>query len=142
MVILTPTQPVGSGRPQGESNPVPPHQESCALLSYRAPRCFGCVAAFIYICIYTHTFQYRSCSLLPKGDKIQQSSSESSRICKSSRLLFSTLPVSNSYNTSSSFQILTYSRIWMSLIQKPITMFRTPLLKHTDLDLEETSKIF
>ena len=30
-IILTPTQPVGSGRPQGESNPGPPHQ-----LSYRA----------------------------------------------------------------------------------------------------------
>ena len=32
-IILTPTQPVGSGRPQGESNPVPPHQESRALLT-------------------------------------------------------------------------------------------------------------
>ena len=30
-IILTPTQPVGSGRPQRESNPVPPHQESYAL---------------------------------------------------------------------------------------------------------------
>ena len=30
-VILTPTQPVGSGRPQQESNPGPPHQESRAL---------------------------------------------------------------------------------------------------------------
>ena len=30
-VILTPTQPVGSGRPQRESNPGPPHQESRAL---------------------------------------------------------------------------------------------------------------
>ena len=30
-IILTPTQPVGSGRPQRESNPGPPHQESCAL---------------------------------------------------------------------------------------------------------------
>ena len=39
IVILTPTQPVGSGRPQRESNPGPPHQESRALptLSYRAP---------------------------------------------------------------------------------------------------------
>ena len=38
-IILTPTQPVGSGRPQRESNPGPPHQESRALLlSYRAPR--------------------------------------------------------------------------------------------------------
>ena len=40
-IILTPTQPVGSGRPQRESNPGPPHQESRALalyrLSYRAP---------------------------------------------------------------------------------------------------------
>ena len=30
-IILTPTQPVGSGRPQRESNPAPPHQESRAL---------------------------------------------------------------------------------------------------------------
>ena len=30
-IILTPTQPVGSGRPQGESNPGPPDQESRAL---------------------------------------------------------------------------------------------------------------
>ena len=38
-IILTPTQPVGSGRPQRESNPGPPHQESRALpQSYRAPR--------------------------------------------------------------------------------------------------------
>ena len=33
--ILTPTQPVGSGRPQRESNPGPPHQES------RAETCTG-----------------------------------------------------------------------------------------------------
>ena len=30
-IILTPTQPVGSGQPQRESNPGPPHQESSAL---------------------------------------------------------------------------------------------------------------
>ena len=30
-IILTPTQPVGSGRPQRESNPGLPHQESHAL---------------------------------------------------------------------------------------------------------------
>ena len=36
-IILTPTQPVGSGRPQRESNPGPPHQESPAIPSYRAP---------------------------------------------------------------------------------------------------------
>ena len=30
-IILTPTQPVGSGRPQRESNPGPPHQELGAL---------------------------------------------------------------------------------------------------------------
>ena len=30
-IILTPTQPVGSGRPQRESNPGPPHQEPRAL---------------------------------------------------------------------------------------------------------------
>ena len=38
-IILTPTQPVGSGRPQRESNPVPPHQESRALpTELRRPR--------------------------------------------------------------------------------------------------------
>ena len=37
-IIQTPTQPVGSRRPQRESNPGPPHQESRALpQSYRAP---------------------------------------------------------------------------------------------------------
>ena len=30
-IILTPTQPVGSGRPLRKSNPGPPHQESRAL---------------------------------------------------------------------------------------------------------------
>ena len=30
-IILTPTQPVGGGQPQRESNPGPPHQESRAL---------------------------------------------------------------------------------------------------------------
>ena len=30
-IILTPTQPVGRRRPQRESNPGAPHQESCAL---------------------------------------------------------------------------------------------------------------
>ena len=30
-IILTPTQPIGSGRPQRESNPGPPDQESRAL---------------------------------------------------------------------------------------------------------------
>ena len=30
-IILTPTQPVGSGRPQRESNPGLPHKESHAL---------------------------------------------------------------------------------------------------------------
>ena len=30
-IILTPTQPVGSGRPQRESNPGPSHRESRAL---------------------------------------------------------------------------------------------------------------
>ena len=38
MIIQTPTQPVGSGRPQRESNTGPHHQESRALpQSYRAP---------------------------------------------------------------------------------------------------------
>ena len=32
-IILTPTQPVGSGRSQRESNPEPPHQEAHALLT-------------------------------------------------------------------------------------------------------------
>ena len=32
-IILTPTPRVGSGRPQRESNPGPPHQESRALLT-------------------------------------------------------------------------------------------------------------
>ena len=36
-IILTPTQPVGSGRPQRESNPGPPHQESRALLTELPP---------------------------------------------------------------------------------------------------------
>ena len=35
-IILTPTQPVGSGRPQRESNPGPPHQESRAVPGYRS----------------------------------------------------------------------------------------------------------
>ena len=30
-IILTPTQPVGSGRPEWESNPEPPHQKSRIL---------------------------------------------------------------------------------------------------------------
>ena len=30
-IIPTPTQPIGSGRPQRETNPVPPHQELRAL---------------------------------------------------------------------------------------------------------------
>ena len=41
-IIQTPTQPVGSGRPQRESNPGPPHQEWRALpQSYRATRVGG-----------------------------------------------------------------------------------------------------
>ena len=37
-IILTLTQPVGSGRPQQGSNPGPPHQESQALpTELRAP---------------------------------------------------------------------------------------------------------
>ena len=35
-IILTPTQPVGSGRPQWEPNPGPPHQESGALRERRS----------------------------------------------------------------------------------------------------------
>ena len=37
-IILTPTQPVGSRRPQRESNPGPPHQESCPLPTELPPR--------------------------------------------------------------------------------------------------------
>ena len=43
-IILTPTQPVGRGRPQRESNPGPPHQESHALpteLPTPVPRRYG-----------------------------------------------------------------------------------------------------
>ena len=38
-IILTPTQPVGSGWPQRELNPGPPHQSRALYrLSYRAPK--------------------------------------------------------------------------------------------------------
>ena len=42
-IILTPTQPVGSGWPQRESNPGPPYQESRALPTElpRPPSCVG-----------------------------------------------------------------------------------------------------
>ena len=36
-IILTLTQPVGSGRPQQGSNLGPPHQESCALSQLHTP---------------------------------------------------------------------------------------------------------
>ena len=36
-IILTPTQPVGSGRPQLETNPRPPHQQSRALSTELPP---------------------------------------------------------------------------------------------------------
>ena len=36
-IILTPSQPVGSGRPQREANPGPPHQESSALSTELPP---------------------------------------------------------------------------------------------------------
>ena len=37
-IILTPIQPIGSGRPQRESNPGPPYRELRSLpLSYHAP---------------------------------------------------------------------------------------------------------
>ena len=40
-IILTPTQPVGSGRPQRGSNPGPPDQESRALpTELPCPPCF------------------------------------------------------------------------------------------------------
>ena len=52
-IILTPTQPVGSGRPQQESNPGPPHQESRVLPTELPPppplkRCTMCT---IHACI-------------------------------------------------------------------------------------------
>ena len=37
MTLYTPTQPIGSERPQRESNPGPPHQESHALLTELHP---------------------------------------------------------------------------------------------------------
>ena len=40
--ILTPTQPVGSGRPQQELNPGPPHQESRALPTELPPISIDC----------------------------------------------------------------------------------------------------
>ena len=52
-IIQTPTQPVGSGRPQRESNPGPPHQESRALpQSYRAP-------LFMNEEVKIHTFRFK-----------------------------------------------------------------------------------
>ena len=45
-IILTPTQPVGSGRPQRELNPGPSEQESRALpTELFPPPFFSCVAA-------------------------------------------------------------------------------------------------
>ena len=53
-IILTPTQPVGSGRPQRESNPGPPHQESRALPTElpRPPHKEGNATAFL--CVSTN----------------------------------------------------------------------------------------
>ena len=44
-IILTPTQPVGSGRPQRGSNAGPPHPESCVLPTER-PRPLACASDF------------------------------------------------------------------------------------------------
>ena len=44
-IILIPNQPVGSGRPQQESNPGSPHEESCALLTELPP--LFCTVCFI-----------------------------------------------------------------------------------------------
>ena len=59
-IIQTPTQPVGSGRPQRESNPGPPHQESRALLqSYRAQaQTYIYIYKYIYIIIYIYIYIY------------------------------------------------------------------------------------
>ena len=55
-IIQTPTQPVGSGRPQRESNPGPPHQESRALpQSYRAPHLIRSQYIVITYIIYVYT---------------------------------------------------------------------------------------
>ena len=53
-IILTPTQPVGSWRPQRESNPGPPHQESRALPTElpRPPHIHTHIYVYIYIYIY------------------------------------------------------------------------------------------
>ena len=51
-IILTPTQPAGSGWPQRESNPGPPHQESRAL-----PRPVSCVV-FGALMFYTTQKKY------------------------------------------------------------------------------------
>ena len=50
-IILTPTQPVGSGQPQRESNPGPPHQESRALPTElpRSPRVLEVGVKYLFI---------------------------------------------------------------------------------------------
>ena len=66
-IIQTPTQPIGSGRPQPESNPRPPHQESRALPT-ELPRPllllrFGQLRSFFYVfcwfCFLTDKRRYR-----------------------------------------------------------------------------------
>ena len=64
-IILTPTQPLGSGRPQQGSNPGPPHQESCALpnelqgppvpMHQNRNVLSCCFFFFLYIYIYIYT---------------------------------------------------------------------------------------
>ena len=58
-IILTPTQPVGSGRPQRESNPGPPHQESRALPTElpRPPQGTNCTLR--YKTFYCNSFRLR-----------------------------------------------------------------------------------
>ena len=48
-IILTPTQPVGSGRPQRESNPGPPHQEPRALPTELPRPPLGLALGFLWV---------------------------------------------------------------------------------------------
>ena len=85
-IIRSPTQPVGSGRPQRESNPGPPHQESRALQqSYRAPRKFcnqglkwpfliGKLTPLHQLTLELWPFQMKASSQNERGRRIHQNS--------------------------------------------------------------------
>ena len=51
-IILTATQPVGSGRPQRGSNPGPPHQESRALPTDPPRPPFWYAPEWLFVCIF------------------------------------------------------------------------------------------